>query len=266
MPFALYMIFLMIVLFAQDLSPYSYAPLKLAQFAIVIYFIWRWRKLTPELSWKFHWLAIPSSVLLFVAWIVLHWLSVGVFDLRMDALEQGRFISLGAGSDRPAWADKSLGPTVFWLASIAHLPSMLIAVPMVEEMFNRSLILRACHRPRQTAIGLLQVVVDLPVIGEWLIQTKLGGWVSSHGSVFSPEFERTGLGRLSMFGVAASTLAYMSVHHPADWAGCVLCGIVWCLLLAATRRNGLGPVIWSHALTNGLLWTYVIVCQDWMFL
>ena len=260
------MICLMVILFVQDLTAYSYAPLKLAQFAIVVYFIWRWRKLTPELNWKFHWLAIPSSVFIFVAWIMLHWLSVGVFDLRMDALSQGQFKSLGAESDRPVWADTRLGPMVFWLASISHLPSMLIAVPMVEEMFNRSLIMRAFHRPRETAIGLLQVIVDLPVIGEWLIQTKVGGWASSYGPIFTPEFERNGLGRLSLFGIAVSTLVYMSVHHPADWAGGVVCGIVWCLLLGATRGKGLGPVIWSHAMTNGLLWTYVIVCRDWMFL
>ena len=143
---------------------------------------------------------------------------------------------------------------------------MTIAVPMIEEVFNRSLLLRSLHRPRETWIGLMQFLIDTPLLGEKLIVTRFGQRISDHPPVFGREFQRTSLGELSVFGVAASTIVFAAVHAPVDWPGCILCGLVWCLLLRATRDKGLGPVIWSHAITNALLWLYVVTIGDWRFI
>jgi len=46
--------------------------------------------------------------------------------------------------------------------------------------------------------------------------------------------------------------------------------LVWCALVWWTNRGshrlGLGPVIWSHAITNALLWGYTIWSGDWQFI
>ena len=66
--------------------------------------------------------------------------------------------------------------------------------------------------------------------------------------------------------MAASTAVFMLVHITADWPGAILCGVTWCLLLNRTRHLGLGPVIWSHAIVNLLLWLYVVSQAAWQFM
>jgi hypothetical protein len=58
----------------------------------------------------------------------------------------------------------------------------------------------------------------------------------------------------------------MLVHAAVDWPGAVLCGVTWCVMLSRTAHLGLGPIIWSHALVNLLLWIYVVTHQQWQFL
>jgi hypothetical protein len=36
--------------------------------------------------------------------------------------------------------------------------------------------------------------------------------------------------------------------------------------MPASGRLGLGPIIWSHGLTNALLWLYTLTSDDWRFL
>ena len=90
--------------------------------------------------------------------------------------------------------------------------------------------------------------------------------------MFTKQFYETPLGKVSVFGIAASTFIFMLNHVPRDYVGCIMCGVLWCLMVKWTngesrkRKLGLGPVIWSHGLTNALLWWYTIASGDWQFL
>ena len=87
-----------------------------------------------------------------------------------------------------------------------------------------------------------------------------------HAHPLGDMFHRTPLGALSLFGVIVSTGVFMSYHVARDWPAAALCGVAYCLLLAATRQRGLGPVIWAHGITNALLWGYSVKTGDWQFL
>src|SRR5690606_15344092 len=139
-------------------------------------------------------------------------------------------------------------PTIFWFVAVAHLIAMCTAVPMIEETFNRSLLLRSLSSAKRTGTGVLQILCDMPLLGDWLIHTKAGTRATQQPPVFGPQFDATPLGKLTLFGVVASTLIFALVHDRHDWPGAIVCGVTWCVLLAKTRHLGLGPVIWSHAL------------------
>ncbi len=267
----------MIVGLARDTWPWSYPIGYGIQCALVAALLWRYRRLTPEVTVKFHWLAVPVGIFVFVAWV---WLGMWIanFDkVRFDGL--GKMTSdLFAG-----WSDpqrlvpyhdptaksfqQEMGDRAGTIALYMRLVGMSLLVPLFEELFIRSLMLRSLHSGRRTMIGLLQMFEDVPVIGEWFSETKYGQRISHLPTThFGREFEQTPLGALSVFGVAASTLVFLISHHPRDYAGVVVCGIAYCLLVAATARKGLGPVIWAHGITNALLWIYTVRTGDWQFL
>ncbi len=247
--------------------PHTYALWKVIKIVVVCYLIWRWRKLTVELNWRFDFLAIPVGVGVFVVWLLLRWLVAGELGDRVGPLLHGQPADIPPPSpDQSFWVRHRNDASVFWPAYVTHLIAMCFAVPMIEEMFNRSVILRSMARPRRTALGLIHVALDLPVVGDWLLNTRVGQQAAERPPVFAEEFNRNELGTITVFGVFASTLVFMLVHLPADWPGCVACGVAYCLLLAATRKKGLGPVIWAHCITNALLWVYVLWSGDWQFL
>ncbi|MCC6680302.1 MAG: CPBP family intramembrane metalloprotease [Phycisphaeraceae bacterium] len=254
--------------------PLVYPLLYVTQCTLVLWLLWRYRKLTPELKLSFHWLALPVGVFVTVAWVVLGWWMAGEFSQRWAALMDGQL--LGPLSGQVDEADfrlpQNMGHTVGWTALILRLAGMSIVVPMFEEMFIRSLMLRGLSEWRKTWIGVQQLFCDLPGVGEWFIHTRAGERASRHPPVFSPMFVETPLGKLTVFGVCASTLVFMFSHVFRDWPGVWACGIAYCLLLGYTTRNGkdqsrgLGPVIWAHGITNALLWVYTVYSGDWQFL
>lgn len=244
--------------------PATYAVVYTTQCTLVVLLMWRYRRLTPELNVRFHWLALPTAVLLTVAWVLLGFGYNLVFS----------------GEARPP-ADPQMfermrdqSPTFMHVSLGLRLLGMSLVVPLFEEMFVRSAALRGMHSARQTGIGIVQVLCDLPMIGDWLMHTKLGQRALDQPGMFTRQLERTPLGDVSLFAVFASTLVFLVSHMPRDWMGCVACGVVWCWLvwwtnrssLPAERRLGLGPVVWSHGLTNALLWGYTVVSGDWQFL
>jgi hypothetical protein len=253
-PWLVYLLLLTVALSARQWQEWTYVPIKLLQTAVVIYLVWRWRTLLPELTWRVHWMVLPVSLALTGGWIYLNALMLWLFPALANG-EPSYFANL---------YNQDVG--LFWLAAIAHLIAMCVAVPIVEELFNRSLLLRSLHRPRVTAIGILQVLVDVPLIGDLLVRTRLGKMAVEQPPVLARQFAATRLGQLSVFGVAASTTVFMLVHATVDWPGALLCGVTWCLLLHRTRHLGLGPVIWSHALVNLLLWLYVVSRGAWQFM
>ncbi len=243
---------------------WAYGPLKLVQTVLVCSLVFRWRRQVPELSLRFHWSVVPLSVVLVVTWVVLHSITaVGISFFGGEVLG-GEASELAAST---IWErleqDRSW---LFWSAAVAHLLAMCLAVPLIEEVFHRSLLLRGLHDFRSAATAACQLVVDLPLVGDLVARTGPGRRAIDAPPALTERFERTELGQLSGFGVAASTAIFMLAHQPADWLGAILCGVTWCLLLNRTRRLGLGPVIWSHALVNLMLWGYVMVTGDWRFL
>jgi len=253
-PWAIYLLLLIVAQLVAD-WPAAYAAVKLAQVAVVITLVWRTRRRLRELTVSLHWAAIPVGLLITVGWIVLHDLTAG---------SVAAIAGPGSDAEPPAYFANA-GP-LGWIALVAHLVAMTTAVPIVEELFNRSLVLRAVHRPRPTGRGVLQALCDMPGVGDLLAGTRAGLRVTAEPNGFREQFEQTPVGALTVFSVVLSSAVFAMVHHPMDWPGAMFTGVVLCLLLSRTRRHGLGPVIWAHAVANLALWGYVVVADDWRFL
>lgn len=239
----------------RELLPASYLFAYTLQCGLVAWLLWRYRKLMPELTLSFHWAAVPVGVAVIVAWI-------GSGLWLVDRYP-------GWFADQSTTGDmfKEMGPVVGWMSFSLRLVGMSILVPLFEELFVRSLLLRSFSSVKATGIGFAQIFMDIPVIGEWLMHTPFGHWVDRKPPVlFGQQFHRASLGVLTIFGVAVSTLLFMFGHGPRDWLASVVCGVAYCLLLAATRHKGLGPVCWAHGITNLLLWVYTLETNDWQFL
>lgn len=278
-PFFVYITLLAVITFVEPSVPWLYPPLYVLQCAVVLWLLWRYRKLTPELTLKFHWLAVPVGVFVAAAWIALGWAMSGEFGRRWEALAAGDPIGMipytGGGINRPYFATDAadvetfidtMGPTYGWVALSLRLLGMSLVVPLFEELFIRSLMLRTLSSARGTWLGVKQVMCDVPLIGEWFMHTKVGERATRQPPAFSPMFKSTPLGKLTVFGVFASTFVFMLSHTPRDWPSIWVCGVAYCLLLAATARKGLGPVVWAHGITNALLWAYTVWTWDWQFL
>jgi len=265
-PFFVYIALFALITYVADAAPGLYPALYLVQCGLVVWLLWRYRRLIPELNWRFHWLALPTGVGLCAAWVALGYGYNRLFE--------------GDTAARPLADDETFGPmwdvspALFWFALVLRLLGMSIVVPMFEELFTRSAVLRGLSNARKTGIGVIQLLCDLPVIGDWLMHTDWGKRAGTKDGVFVQQFRATPVGKLTFFGVFASTAIFAFNHLPRDWAGCVACGLVWCALLWWTnrpalpeaKRKGLGPIVWSHAITNAALWAWTLYTGDWQFL
>jgi len=285
-PILVYLLFLTLVGFVRDWQPWAYPTVYLVQCFTVGWLLWRYRKLLPEMTLKFHWTVIPSAVLLTAAWVGLGkgmvWLAPEWFDT--------------VNAEHPFAQLKPEDQAAYLLSISVRLLGMSILVPLFEELFIRSLMLRALANAKRTGLGVIQFIHDLPGVGDLVMDTKIGTHAGKLPPIFTEEFRRHRLGVVTWFGIAASTFVFMLSHMPRDWPGCIACGVVWCLMVrwtnpAAAKQGadppgeadgsmqddlersrplpgdrGLGPVIWSHGLVNALLWGYVIYTGDWRFL
>ena len=253
-PWFLYLAILALSLQFRQWDAWAYPPLKVAQGIGVGYLVWRWRALVPELTLRYHRSVLPVSLGLVVAWIFLHRGTVALFPSL--APEGAGFFELARNEN----------PILFWCSALAHLLAMVTVVPLVEETFNRSWLPRAVSNWQAAQKGILQVLCDLPLIGDWLIRTERGAAALREPPAFTQQWKQHPLGAWSPFGVAASTAIFASVHAPCDWPGAILCGVTWCWLLYRTAHLGLGPIVWSHAIVNLLLWGYVVAWGAWEFM
>jgi membrane protease YdiL (CAAX protease family) len=254
-PYVIYVALLPLIALATDRLPALYPILYTLQCLIVAALLWRYRKLTPELNLKFHWLAILIGVVVCVIWIALGQWMVQVFP--------GRF---APSPDDPPHLFLRMSPSVRWMSLSLRLLGMSLLVPLFEELFVRSLLLRSFHSFRQVVIGLVQWVQDLPLIGEWLMHTSIAQRADAHEQPFAQMFNQTPLGALSITGIVLSTLIFTIGHGMRDWPGAIACSLLYIALLRATRDKGLGPLIWAHGITNALLWCYCVHYGDWQFL
>jgi len=294
-PFFVWILGLTGLTFFTDAYPWVYPVVYVLQIVLVLGLLWRYRKLTPELNLKFHWLAIPTGVGLLFAWLYLGWFTTWLvpwFEPARDA----------EGTLLLSWFERvrlEQGPAFFWLCMSLKFVGMVIVVPLFEELFTRALLLRAFHDRKTTTLGLTQVATDFAGVGERIANTDYGKRALAAGPLLTHQLRRTPVGAITVFSVALSTLVFTLNHHPRDYLGCVACGIVWCGLLYWTNRGlvkswqagelpagrvdpaasprrpalGLGPIVWSHALTNALLWAWTLyrdyyspLGPDWRFL
>lgn len=291
-PFFTYLILLTLTSMVAEKIPATYPLFYTLQCGVVVWMLWRYRALLPELTLSFHWLAIPTGIIVFLAWI---WLGMVI-----DEWDQAKQVGLATFTsnyaqwsvDPSATLDRvsptgeplqfvdatSRAESVFiqmgladhnalaWFAFSLRLLGMSIVVPLFEELFIRSLLLRSLHSAKNTFIGMIQVAQDFPIIGDKLMGTKIAEEADKQPPMFEHEFKRIPLGAISIFGIAASTIIFTLSHVPRDYAGCVFCGIAYCLCLHFTRHKGLGPVCWAHGITNALIWIYTLHTDDWRFL
>lgn len=298
LPFFVYIIFgLFIAGLAIEASPFTRPIVYAFVVGTVVFLLWRYRRLTPELTIRFHWLAVPTGIGLLFAWVYL-----GYWTNQAAAALQGTPV-LGPAADFFIGADNALhaadtarrethaiqrgytayGPVWYWVTMVLRLLGMALVVPMFEELFVRSAVLRATFSRSKTWRGILQFASDLPVIGDAVANSRAGRAAEQAPPAFTEQLTQTQVGRISMFSIMASTVVFMLSHVPRDWAGCIACGVVWCGLVWWTNRprkskgetweslppggrTGLGPIAWSHGITNAALWYWTLRVGDWQFL
>lgn len=260
-PYFLYLLFLGVIPLARDWQPAAYPVLYAVQCGMVALLLWRYRALTPELNLRFHWLAIIVGVGVFAAWLALGDASRNILSQHTTATTEPHFF-------------QRADPVVARYSLALRVVGMSIIVPLMEELFVRSMLLRCFHAARRTWVGVLQLAQELPIIGERIIQSPLGDRLAQEPPAFRAQFESTDLGQVSVFGAIASTAIFMAAHDPADYLGCIVCGLAYAALVAATnrptaepsRRKGLGPVVWAHGITNLLIWVYSTQTGDYRFM
>ena len=316
-PFFCWIIFLAITGFLPESLAPAQPLIYTLQCVATVWLLWTYRKLTPELTLRFHWLAIPTGVFLLIAWVVLAYAMAGELGYRWQQFTAGSlkgafgpfpYAELGLTPGRFGPELDAAGqvlphdtqlliqshPALGYLSLGLRLLGMSLIVPLFEELFIRSAMLRGLQRPGPTFRGLLQFASDLPVVGDAIARSKAGQQANAQPSQLTAQLESVPVGMISVFAIAASTFVFMLSHAIRDWPGCIACGVVWCLLLwwvnrprpakgetwesirirpgwaddsASNRgRLGLGPVSWSHGITNALLWGYTLAWNDWRFL
>ena len=306
-PFFVYMIGMLVIMmitggsFGLPELTFIRPAIYTVQIGLVVFLLVRYRKLLPELNIKFHWLAVPTGIGLLFAWIYLGYFTIGLSRAVQDIpvlnsiatylvdptlpmspaearaqLEQGDAGSMWIRDNRP-----SLGDAWYWTTMSLRFIGMALVVPLFEELWVRSAVMRGMFDPRKTWQAILQLSADLPVIGEPISRTKAGQKAMALPPMFTEQLEQHRIGQISLFAVISSTVIFTLAHQQRDYLGCIACGIVWCWLVWYTNkpkkgetwadqppggRYGIGPIAWSHGITNAALWYWTIQTNDWQFL
>lgn len=242
----------------RDVHPALYIAAYAVTSAAVVGMLWRYRRLMPELNWRFHWLVIPAGAAAAAAWMGLgHWMETMWPSFKGEPVE-------------PYFDD--MGPGLGWTAMIIRGIGMIVIVPMFEELVFRSAFLRSFHSPRDVGIALMQMLGDLPVVGDWIMSTEASRRADQVRAPMAAAFERSRVGRLSTFSIVLTLALWCGLSHlMRDWPGTFAVGFMYLAVLTWTNRSngqqlGLGPVIWAHGLTNAIIWVYTIATGDWRFL
>lgn len=256
-PLLLYVIFLSIIGWARSIAPSSYPVLYAVQCIATALLIYRYRRFVPEISFSFHWLLIPIAIGAATAWIGL--------ALMMAHLWPDAF-----GSAGKSFFDEMPAP-VAWISLAFRLLGMSLLVPVVEELFFRSALMRSLHKPRPALYALVHFAEGLPIIGPMVLRSKISQEADAQTRPLADMFHATPLGAISPFSLLIVPLLWCVLSHTMrDWPGTIVCGLAYAWLCYITNRPGrtlgLGPVIWAHGLTNAILWGYTLATGDWRFL
>ncbi len=253
-PLFVYLALLGVTAILRDWRPVTYPFVYTFQCGLTVWLFWRYRKLMPELTLKFDLLAVPFAI-----WATAAWIGMGVGMAHL-------FPETFGDSGYKYFAPENMGETpLAWTSVLLRLVGMSIVPPLIEEVFYRSLILRSAYRARPVGYALAQILSDLPVIGEWVSDTKWVREADQHPRALGNQFDATPYGKLSVFSVALATVIWVFIggHAMRDWPATALISVAWCVLAYLRRSKGLGPVIWSHGLCNAMLWGYSMYMQDW---
>jgi membrane protease YdiL (CAAX protease family) len=261
-PFMAFVLFLMPIGAAYAWNPCTYPFMLAMQAAIVVALLWRYRAMTPEITFKLHGSAIVAGVLGAVAWIGLGLITVDLIP-ALATEPDNFFVDMAPYEGGEAWA---------WASLIARLLVTAMIVPVFEELFFRSALLRSMQRWKPTQMATIQLLDDLPVIGDLTMRTKLSKESDAWDRPLEKSFHATPLGRVTLFAVVANVVLWCPLSHGVrDWPGTIACGLLyigvcWYTNARGDRRMGLGPVIWAHGITNALLVVYTLRFDDWQFL
>lgn len=189
--------------------PISY-PVKTALVAALLVFFWRAGDY-PELDLRPSLLGVAAGLVGFLFWV-----------LPEELLSFVPMIGTPVAFDPGSAGDQWLIPL-----SAVRLIGMVLVVPIFEELFLRSFLLRYVDATEENA----EDFRDLPI----------------------------GRYRLVSFLVVVAAMAL--THH--RWIRGGLYSALMCFVLYRTKR--MGSVIWAHAITNLLLGAYVLWTGHWAF-
>lgn len=271
------------------------------QIGLVVFLLWRYRKLVPELNLKFHWLAVPTGIGLLFAWVYLGyatiWMSralqgipvvetIAAFlvDPKLPMNPDEAAALMDKGQAQPNWildGRSSYGDAWYWTTMTLRLLGMSLVVPLFEELWVRSAVLRGVFSPGKTKLAMIQLASDLPIVGDAIAHSAIGRRAAQEPAYFTRQLIETRVGQVSYFAIIVSTLVFMLAHQRRDYLGCIACGVVWCGLVWWTNkpkkgeawseqpaggRYGIGPIAWSHGITNAALWAWTLYTNDWQYL
>jgi hypothetical protein len=160
--------------------PLAYAIKAVVVTAVMIYFRSTWNDFRPFPSIKTVMISIMVGVGVAVAWVGLD----GHYPLF-------KFL----GGERTAFDPNTLSPGIKIAFLIMRFYGLVIMVPLFEELFWRSFLIR------------------------WLIE---------------PEFTKVAIGKVTLM-TAGVTGGLFALAHPAEWLPALLTGLAWAGLLSKTK-------------------------------
>lgn len=256
-PFFAFVLMLMPIGMAYDWDARSYPFMVAIQAILVVFFMWRYRRYTPEITLSLHWSAVVAGVLGFFAWVGLRF---GLIELFGESWR-----------GEPDVFFDDMPPEFAWTSLIYRLVVTAMFVPVLEEVFFRSALLRSLQDRKTAKIAAVQFLEDLPVIGDMVMGTKASEQAIGEREPLTKAFNATPLGRVTPFAIGINIVLWCLLSHLIrDWPGTVACGLlfIWVTWLTnrGERKMGLGPVIWAHGITNAMIVWYTIQYNDWQFL
>lgn len=180
-PFVVYCLFLSLSIYLVQPHALPLWPVVcLLQSTLVLWLLWRYRKLMPELTLSFHWLTVPVGMAVAAMWVVLGLLMVRAFP--------------AVAPDGEHYFEQ-MSPLLRYTSLALDLVGIAIVVPLLEEPFVRSFVLRALHKLRPTMLAVAQIGSELPLIDKWVQRSSLGREAQQHGAIFAEQFNATPLVR-----------------------------------------------------------------------
>jgi hypothetical protein len=228
-PFAVFMLFLVIVDGSFPDEHYLLYPLKSVLVGAIIACFWR---ALPSLRPVALWGSVVVGVAGVALWVGLDGpatqLDVAIAEDWNRAMSSAGFVSWQVMVDPPG--STGLNPFALYPAAEAwvlfgfRVAGIALVVPVMEELFWRGFLMR------------------------WLIQE---------------DFAAVPLGTYGAFSFWVTTLCFASVHG-SEWPQGLVVGVIYGAWFVRTKN--LGSIMLAHGVTNLLLALYCLISGDWHFL